>query len=64
MIGSMTDSMCEFLKKALVKPNSGKPHYIIIGKDTFVEKILPKSGSGITLKAGIYIDGVRQEDEK
>lgn len=36
--------------------------YVILGEDVFVPNVLPRSGAGITLKAGTYIDGVRQDD--
>lgn len=38
------------------------PSYIIITEDTWVDNVLPKSHAGMWLKAGVYIDGVRQDD--
>lgn len=38
------------------------PTHVVLLEDMFIDNVLPKSGAGITLKAGTYIDGVRQDD--
>ena len=38
------------------------PEYIVLTENVFIDNVLPKSGAGIILKAGVYINGVYQDE--
>ena len=38
------------------------PDHVVLLEDIYIDNVLPKSGAGMWLKAGTYINGVRQDD--
>jgi hypothetical protein len=45
-------------KLAFERTPFAESDYVVLNEDCFIPNILPRSGAGITLKAGVYIDGV------
>jgi hypothetical protein len=55
------DDYMELIYKQMIAA-SDSPHHVILNEDIYVDNVLPKSSAGMWLKAGVYIDGVLQDD--